>query len=94
MEHIPGGTISSRLGSTGAFSEEETKRCMHQILEGLLFLHNQNIIHRDVKGTMDILKVVFGIACNFLCKVFYWFFILILGQPEPFRSGLIGLRSN
>jgi len=50
MEYIPGGSISSRLGSTGAFSEEETKRCMRQILEGLLFLHNRMIIHRDVKG--------------------------------------------
>lgn len=32
-----------------AFKEEDVKRLMRQILEGVAFLHNCNVVHLDLK---------------------------------------------
>ncbi len=32
-----------------AFSEEDVKRLMRQILEGVSFLHQNNVVHLDLK---------------------------------------------
>lgn len=32
-----------------AFSEEDVKRLMRQILEGVCFLHQNNVVHLDLK---------------------------------------------
>ncbi|KNC97082.1 STE/STE11 protein kinase [Spizellomyces punctatus DAOM BR117] len=69
LEYVSGGSISSCLNRYGAF-EVELVRCMTaQILSGLEYLHEQSIIHRDIKGanilvdTDGIIKISdFGIS--------------------------------
>eukprot|EP01107_Rhizomastix_libera_P008830 TRINITY_DN2432_c0_g1_i1.p1 TRINITY_DN2432_c0_g1~~TRINITY_DN2432_c0_g1_i1.p1 ORF type:complete len:996 (-),score=301.56 TRINITY_DN2432_c0_g1_i1:97-3084(-) len=50
LEYIPSGSISSLLLKFGPFSESVVKLYTRQILEGLQYLHNCKIVHRDIKG--------------------------------------------
>ncbi|XP_040921846.1 serine/threonine-protein kinase 17A [Toxotes jaculatrix] len=52
LEFAAGGEIFNQCVSDRedeAFSEEDVKRLMRQILEGVAFLHQNNIVHLDLK---------------------------------------------
>ncbi|KAF8320024.1 kinase [Clavulina sp. PMI_390] len=50
LEYVPGGSLVTVLRGFGAFAEGLTRTWVKQILSGLLYLHDKNIIHRDIKG--------------------------------------------
>ncbi|OMJ14009.1 Protein kinase byr2, partial [Smittium culicis] len=50
LEYVPGGSVSSALMSFGSFPESLVKFYISQTLEGLVYLHERNIIHCDIKG--------------------------------------------
>ncbi|KAG0266968.1 ATP binding [Actinomortierella ambigua] len=50
LEYVPGGSIASLLANYGPFSEILVRSFVKQILEGLDYLHECDIIHRDIKG--------------------------------------------
>lgn len=50
LEYVPGGSIASLLKKFGKFNEGLVKIYVKQILQGLRFLHQHGIMHRDVKG--------------------------------------------
>ncbi|KAF9344483.1 ATP binding, partial [Mortierella sp. NVP85] len=50
LEYVPGGSIATLLGNYGPFSEILVRSFVKQILEGLDYLHECDIIHRDIKG--------------------------------------------
>lgn len=39
-----------------AFKEEDVKRLMRHILEGVAFLHKCNVVHLDLKVSRDLKK--------------------------------------
>ncbi|KAF5739853.1 putative mitogen activated protein kinase kinase kinase 3 mapkkk3 mekk3 [Tripterygium wilfordii] len=50
LEFVPGGSISSLLGKFGPFPEPVIRSYTEQLLQGLEYLHNNGIMHRDIKG--------------------------------------------
>ncbi|KZO95856.1 Pkinase-domain-containing protein [Calocera viscosa TUFC12733] len=50
LEYVPGGSVAALLRSYGAFEEPLVGNFVGQILTGLNYLHERDIIHRDIKG--------------------------------------------
>ncbi|RUS15096.1 hypothetical protein BC937DRAFT_92907 [Endogone sp. FLAS-F59071] len=50
LEYVPGGSVAGLLASYGAFQEPLVRSFVKQILRGLCYLHQRDIIHRDIKG--------------------------------------------
>ncbi|KAF9052985.1 kinase-like domain-containing protein [Panaeolus papilionaceus] len=50
LEYVPGGSVTALLRSYGAFEEPLVRNFVRQILQGLNYLHERDIIHRDIKG--------------------------------------------
>ncbi|KAK4639410.1 ATP binding [Podospora bellae-mahoneyi] len=50
LEYVPGGSVQTMLNSYGALPEPLVRSFVKQILNGLSYLHNMDIIHRDIKG--------------------------------------------
>ncbi|XP_055899972.1 probable serine/threonine-protein kinase DDB_G0282963 isoform X1 [Biomphalaria glabrata] len=50
MQFIPGGSLASILARFGALEESVFRRYTKQILEGVKYLHDNDVIHRDLKG--------------------------------------------
>jgi serine/threonine protein kinase len=47
MEYIPHGDLGKFLTKT--FSEDEARLITSQLIEGLVFMHENNFVHRDLK---------------------------------------------
>lgn len=51
MEYITGGSVTDQIREYGPLTEQVCRRYCRQILEGLVFLHDLKIVHRDIKGS-------------------------------------------
>ncbi|KAK9459023.1 kinase-like domain-containing protein [Lipomyces oligophaga] len=50
LEYVPGGSVASLLNNYGPLEEPLIRIFVRQILCGLNYLHDKDIIHRDIKG--------------------------------------------
>ncbi|KAK2109018.1 hypothetical protein P7K49_014183 [Saguinus oedipus] len=50
MEFVPGGSISSIINRFGPLSERVFCKYTKQILQGVAYLHENCVVHRDIKG--------------------------------------------
>lgn len=50
MEYVNGGNLQDIIKQFGALSDDVAGKYTKQIVDGLCYLHDKNIIHRDIKG--------------------------------------------
>ncbi|KAJ3909323.1 Pkinase-domain-containing protein [Lentinula edodes] len=50
LEYVPSGSVTALLRNCGAFEETLVSNFIRQISQGLSYLHERGIIHRDIKG--------------------------------------------
>ncbi|KAK9457505.1 kinase-like domain-containing protein [Dipodascopsis uninucleata] len=50
LEYVPGGSVATMLIDYGPLEEPLIRSFVRQILCGLTYLHDKDIIHRDIKG--------------------------------------------
>jgi len=56
MEYVSGGTLTDILVNN-FMNEKQISVVSREVLQGLVFLHSKNIIHRDIKSDNILLSM-------------------------------------
>lgn len=57
MEYMTGGSVREQILNYGPLTESVTKKYTRQILEGLIYLHENRFVHRDIKCKTTFIRI-------------------------------------
>ena len=63
MELLTGGELFEKIAECGSFSEREAAKVVKDVTEGILYLHKQGIVHRDLKVNLALPHKTFFAEC-------------------------------
>jgi len=87
LELIDGGELYEILDEFGALSERDSQAIAHQLLMAIFYLHNHNIVHRDVKPENVLLNE------HGLLKLADFGFAVQTNPDDPTVIGCVGTHS-
>jgi serine/threonine protein kinase len=63
---VTGGELFDRIVEKGSYTEKDAADLMRQVLEAVDYMHEQGVVHRDLKVNTSVLyHVVFGSPLSF-----------------------------
>lgn len=54
---MTGGELFDRIVQKGSYTEKDAAHLIRQVLEAVDYMHEQGVVHRDLKVSADLLKV-------------------------------------
>lgn len=69
MNRVTGGELFDRIVEKGSYTEKDASHLIRQILEAVDYMHEQGVVHRD-------LKVIFLMSNNVVESLNLFFFKL------------------
>ena len=57
MNVVLQGSVQDQIKEFGPLTEKLTRHYTRQVLEGIAYLHQKNVIHRDVKGMSHVTQI-------------------------------------
>eukprot|EP01062_Namystynia_karyoxenos_P039316 TRINITY_DN2860_c0_g2_i1.p1 TRINITY_DN2860_c0_g2~~TRINITY_DN2860_c0_g2_i1.p1 ORF type:complete len:1449 (+),score=407.52 TRINITY_DN2860_c0_g2_i1:118-4347(+) len=83
-EYLPGGSLNDVCDHFGAIGEAQLKRYIRDVLEGLRYLHDKGVIHRDIKPHNVLMQI------DGLCKLTDFGASALVASASGQPSGPIG----
>lgn len=96
LEYCSGGSLRNVYKKHGPLSEKQVTKYLRQVLEGLIYLHSQGVVHRDVKAANilltnegDIKLTDFGVSTKVSTKTIKTY--SIAGTPNWMAPEIISM---
>lgn len=85
MEYMSGGSLAKNIADFGKIPEQAARRYTKQILNGLLYLHYNKIVHRDIKGANILIS-----HSNLMVKLADFGCAKEIAQSKTYRESIKG----
>ncbi|CDR45375.1 CYFA0S18e00430g1_1 [Cyberlindnera fabianii] len=96
LEYCSGGSLRNMYKSSGPLKEEQVAKYMVSVLEGVIYLHDQGVVHRDIKAANilltskgDIKLTDFGVSTKETSKTIKTY--SIAGTPNWMAPEIISM---
>lgn len=55
MNSVTGGELFDRIVEKGSYTEKDASGLIRQVLEAVMYMHDQGVVHRDLKVGLNFI---------------------------------------